>query len=373
MRYLYFLYVILILLISCSDNSTEPEKDSGTQFPATGTYEGTYWPTDDWRSCAPEEVGMDSSRLMDAYDFATSSDFTTNSILIAKDGYIVGEAYCNDKTNNSLLQGYSFAKNFTNAVMGITIDKDYIDSIDDFVYEYLPEWNYEKTDSIKKTIRIRHLLTMTGGLDWNYDSLIVDDYIMMNSENYVRFVAMKNIIYTPGTHWNYSNGEAVLLSGVLKNAMNMQVYNFADQYIFKKIGLSQINWSSDASGQTNTAYGIEATTRDYAKLGYLYLNYGKWNDQQIIPENWIKQSTQPISEEFNHYGYYWWLPPGFDNYDEYDIPDSTYFAVGAHGQRLCIVPEKNLVVIRMAEDSVTEENNWDTIKFLSFVLDAIVE
>ena len=116
-----------------------------------------------------------------------------------------------------------------------------------------------------------------------------------------------------------------------------------------------------------------ATTRQYAKLGYLFLNNGKWDNQQIIQDSWIKQSTSPISDEFNHYGFYWWLLPGFDNHDQYDIPDSTYFALGAHGQRMCVVPEKNLVVLRMADDSDTEENAWDTMKFLSLILASITQ
>ena len=121
-----FLFFISIILIGCSDKSTEPERDSGTQFPAVGVYEGEYWPTEDWRNCAPEEVGMDSALLMKAYDFAAQSDMETYSILIAKDGYIVGEAYFNGISVNSIIQGYSFAKSFTSAVMGIAIAKGYI-------------------------------------------------------------------------------------------------------------------------------------------------------------------------------------------------------------------------------------------------------
>ena len=375
MKYIYILCFSLLFFIACSDNSTEPEQDSGTQFPAEGNYEGAYWPTEDWRTCAPVEVGMDSALLMKAYDYAVNPDFETQSILITKDGYIVGEAYLNGTTSNSLLQGYSFAKNFTSAVIGIAIDKGHINNIDNYVYEYLPEWNYAKTDSMKKKVKIKHLLSMTGGLDWNYDSLIVDDYIMLNNENYIKYVLMKDIIYEPGTHWNYSNGEAILISGVLESesALNMTVGVFAYQNLFTKIGIPQIIWTTDAAGCTNTAYGIFATTRQYAKFGYLYLSKGKWNNQQIIPKSWIDQSTSPISEKFNHYGFYWWMLPGFENYYQYDVPDSTYFAIGAHGQRMCIVPEKNLVVIRMAEDADTEENPWDTMKFLSLVLDSITE
>jgi CubicO group peptidase (beta-lactamase class C family) len=366
-------HISWLVLISCSDSSIESPKDNGTQFPAKGNYAGVYWPTEEWRTCEPEQVGMDSELLMTAYDYATKTDFETQAILVVKDGYIIGEAYLNGTTINSQFQGYSFAKSFTNAVMGIAIDKGYINSIDDFVYEYLPEWNYAKTDSMKKRVKIKHLLSMTGGLDWNYDSLIVDDYIMLNNENYVKYVLMKDIIYEPGTHWNYSNGEAILISGVMENAINMHVHTFAGQYLFNKIGLTQISWSTDPSGQTNTAFGIWASIKEYAKLGYLYLNKGRWNGQTIISEDWINLSIAQISEKFNHYGFYWWTLPGFENYDQYNIPDSAYFAIGANGQRMCIVPEKDLIVLRMADDRNAEENTWDTLKFLSLILESIIE
>ena len=229
-----FLFFISIILIGCSDKSTEPERDSGTQFPAVGVYEGEYWPTEDWRNCAPEEVGMDSALLMKAYDFAAQSDMETYSILIAKDGYIVGEAYFNGITVNSIIQGYSFAKSFTSAVMGIAIAKGYIQNVDDYVYEYLPHWNRPTTAEIKKRVKIKHLLSMTGGLDWNYDSLRVDDYVMHTFSDYVQYVALKDIIHEPGTYWNYSNGEAILISGVLESesALDMPVDAFAYQNLF---------------------------------------------------------------------------------------------------------------------------------------------
>ena len=103
------------------------------------------------------------------------------------------------------------------------------------------------------------------------------------------------------------------------------------------------------------------------------MNKGRWNGQTIISEDWINLSIAQISEKFNHYGFYWWTLPGFENYDQYGIPDSTYFAVGANGQRMCIVPEKDLIVLRMADDRNAEENTWDTLKFLSLILESIIE
>jgi len=369
----HFILIIGLFFISyCSDKATAPEnEDNGTQFPARGTYGGTYWPTDQWRSCAPEEVNMDSALLMSAYEYASDPDFETYSILIIKDGYIVGEAYFNEAKINSTLQGYSFAKIFTNAAVGVAIDQGVFNSVDDFIYTYLPAWNKETTPEIKKRVKIRHLLSMTGGLDWNYDPVIVDDYVMQSYEDYMSYVLIKHVIYEPGTHWNYSNGEAMMISGIMESNLKMHVNDYTNQNIFSKIGLPLLDWSSDDLRQTNTAYGIWATTRQYARMGYLYLKKGRWEQEQIMPEEWVIQSTNPISDEFNHYGFYWWLPPGFQNYDQYDIPDSTYIAVGANGQRMYIVPEYNLVVLRMGQGTGTEDKSWDTMKFLELILNAV--
>ena len=370
--YISYLY---IFLFACSENPAQQDDKNDIEFPSKGSYEGSYWPTNEWRSCAPEEVNMDPDLLMKSYDYAGGSEFNTYSILIIRKGYIVGETYFNDASIHSLLQGYSFAKSFTNAIMGMAIDQQNINGIDDYAYNYISQWNKVTTDSVKKRVKIKHLLSMTAGLDWNYDSIRVDDYDMLDSGYYFEYVLTKSIIYEPGTHWNYSNGEAILISGILEAVLKMHVNLFASQALFHKIGINQINWSSsaDVNGLTNTAYGIWATTRQYAKFGYLYLNKGEWDGEQVISRDWVNKSTKPVSQEFPHYGLYWWLLPGFENYTNYNIPDSTFFAVGARGQRICIVPEKDLLIVRMADDSPEQETTWDTLKFLSLIIESITE
>jgi len=368
-----FISYTLAFLFSCSDSVTESQVDDGTQFPAKGPYEGTYWPTDEWRHCTPEEVGIDSDLLMAAYDFAVIPDLETSAILIIKDGYIIGEAYFDGAAYNSQLQGYSFAKSFTSAVTGIVIDQGLINSVEDFAYNYLPEWNLPNVPELKKKITIKHLLTMTAGISWNRDSTYVDDFEMTAYSNYLNYVLYRDVLYEPGTQWFYSNGEAMLMSGILQKATDMRIDIFANQTLFGKIGIPFIKWSADLAGHTNTAWGIRGMAREYAKLGYLYLKYGKWDNEQIISEFWIRESIKPVSDEINHYGYYWWLPPAFDNYTQYNIPANTYLAVGAYGQRMYIVPEENLLIVRLGQSAGTNEIPWDTMRFLSLVLESIRE
>jgi len=366
------LSVHAILIISCSDSGTGA-KDEQLPFPSTGKYEGEYWPTLAWRSCVPSEAGMDSAKLMLAYDYAADPELYTLALVIIKDGYIVGEAYFNGMNENSLLDAYSITKNFTSAVVGIALDKGVIRSLDDFAYEYIPQWDQAYTPAIKKRVKLRHLLTMTGGLDWNRDSSATDDFLMHNYEDYLAYVLSKDVVVEPGTEWFYSNGEAMLWSTILSEAKDMTFETYAYHVLQAKIGIPYIYWRHDSFRNTNTAYGLTGTARDIAKFAYLYLNKGKWDDEQVVPEAWVRESTSPASEEIYFYGYYWWLPRAFASYYEYEIPDSSFFGSGAAGQRLYVVPEKNLVMVRMAAGADTGEHAWDTLKFLSLVLDAINE
>lgn len=369
--YSLVLCLIPYLFYFCSDSVTEPNKDNGTQFPAQGIYEGLYWPTADWRRCAPEEVGLDSKKLMQAYEYAKQPALESSAILIIRNGYIVGEAYMNGADINSILEGYSFVKSFTSAVTGIAIDQGYIRSVENYVYEYLPHWTLPGTDPKKKRIKIKHLLSMTSGLEWQSDSLVVADYEMIAFGDYLAYVLLKDAIHEPGTHWEYTNGQAILMSGVLETALNMTVEAFSYQVLQDKIGIPHLSWSSDMVGHTNTAWGMRARVRDYAKLGYLYLRKGQWDEQKIISESWIEESTRAVSDSVNFYAYYWWLPSAFSTYSEYEIPAYTFLAVGAQGQYMIIVPDKDMVVLRMGQGLGNEETPWDTMKFLSLILNAI--
>lgn len=366
----FCILLALSFIFSCSDPASKKIED-GSQFPALGKYEGEYWPTAGWKRCAPEEVGMNSDKLMRAYEYAADSRLFTEGILIAKDGYIVGEAYFNGFTILSRHDGYSIAKSFTSALIGIAIDRGLIKSVDEKAAAYLPAWQAAHTPEMKKRITLKHLLTMTGGLAWNNDSTKLDDYLIGAQDDYINYVLNIPALYEPGTRWSYSNGEAIFLSGVIEKATGVKASHFAYDHLFKPIGAVGIYWSSDAAGHTITAWGIHATLRDFARFGYLYLNQGMWDSTQVISKNWIQESTQAISDSMNHYAYLWWLPPGFTDYQRWNIPPKTIIALGANTQRLFVVPEKNLVVVRVGYDSEAADSGWNSMEFLSLILQAV--
>ena len=216
---------------------------------------------------------------------------------------------------------------------------------------------------------------MTSGFEWNEDDLhniLENDVIQMASQNnYVQYVLRQPIIHEPGTVWNYSSGDSMLLSGLFSRAAGFSAFQFGLENLFTHIGIPNIVWESDPSGQTIGGWGIEATVREYAKFGYLYSKDGEWEGRQLVPVNWVYQSIQPVSESVNYYGYQWWLRPSLGGYENPLIPNDVFYALGLFTQQIFVIPSKDLVIVRMANDLTAHE--WNEVDFLTLILESLFE
>ncbi len=365
----------VLLLLSCDVCSGQKE---GRDFIASGEYQGEYWPTDGWRSCAPEAVGMSAEKLRAVFEYSDNPNLNTQGVVIIKDGYIVAEAYWDDFRQNDRHESQSIAKSFSSALIGIAIDQGLIPGVDRYVYSYYPQWGAADVAPQKKRMTIKHLLTMTGGLQWNeedyYNDTSNNDVFRMAARNdFIQYVLDKPVENEPGTHWYYSSGESMLLSGVLQQATGMPAFRFGQTKLFEPLGIDNISWGSDPGGRTITAWGVKTTVRNFAKFGYLYLKQGHWEDRRIISESWVYESTHPVNGLVNHYGYQWWFPSAYEEYKNFRIPENTFMALGIYLQRLYVVPEKNLVVVRVGNDANVSAEDWHTLGFLQLVLDAVIE
>ncbi|MFC2152390.1 serine hydrolase domain-containing protein [Bacteroidota bacterium] len=367
---LYLTLFLFILLFSCND------ENSTTSIFNDGEYHGPYFPTEQWRECSPEQVGMSSTVLKKVYDYVSKSSLNTHGILVVKDGYIVCEAYFNDYSRDSHHTSYSIAKSFSSAAIGIAIDKGHINSVDDKIADYFIQLQEEHVQSEKKEVSIKHLLTMTAGFEWDeedyYSTNSQSDIFKMvsQSNNYIDYVLSKPIIRTPGESAYYSSGESMLLSGIIKEATNMSLYSFANEYLLNPIGIKNLYWSSDPSGNTIGGWGINTSLRNYARFGYLYLNRGQWDGNQIISESWVDDSVDPLQSDLTTYGYQWWIGSGFSSFDEYNIPADTFLGIGIYLQYLIVIPSEKLVIVRTGRDVPTDNLEWNTAKFISLILDA---
>lgn len=361
--------ITFVLVFSCSENnSISPE------YIKDGEYLGEYFPTKEWRECSPEQVGIDSKKLKAVYDYCSSNNRHTYSFIIIKDGYIVAESYLRDSTINSKIHSYSLAKSFTAALTGIAIQNGYISSVDDKIYNYLPQLQEPNIDPLKKEITIKNLLTMTAGYNWDEGdiSLINSDiYKIRSYPNYVEYVLDKPMIETPGTIWRYSSGNPLLLGGIIENTTGMLTFDFAKQTLFADLGISDVSWRTDDAGHTIAAWALKMNSRDYAKLGYLYWKNGVWDGKQVLPDYWVNDTRKPALENAPHYGYLFWRAYRYADHIGTQVPEDTYMATGLFQKYIIIIPSYNLILVRLGEDVIEGELGWDTAEFISLLINAI--
>jgi CubicO group peptidase (beta-lactamase class C family) len=183
------------------------------------------------------------------------------------------------------------------------------------------------------------LLTMRSGLDWQEGDPAIRAMYM--SSDWVKVVLDEPMITAPGSKFNYCSGCSHVLSAVLQQATNMNPRDFADQYLFKPLGITNVNWDTDADGTPIGGWGLQLTPRDMAKLGYLYLHRGQWEGQQIVSAEWVKDATRTHTETDGNlgYGYQWWTYPSLE----------AYTALGRGGQTIFVVPRLDLIVVTTAE------------------------
>lgn len=367
------LSIIIILLSACDENNLNRE----THLLGSGYYEGEYWPTIEWRTCSPEQVGMNSDKILKVLDYAANSNINTNGILIIKDGYIILEAYFRGFSVNDMHVSYSLTKGFTSTLIGIAVDKRLINSVDDKIYQFFDKWQEPETPLIKKDVSIKHLLTMTAGIDWKeidfyYDISSSDIFRMYEkSDDFIEYVLNKPIINQPGSEWHYSSGESMLLSGIIEQISGKSAFEFATEHLLEPIGILEMHWESDPAGQTFGGWGMFATVREYAKFGYLFLKKGEWDRKQIVSQEWIEEALQPGLNKFNSYGYHWHLAQGVPEYIDSGVPEQTFWASGMNEQFIIVIPEYELIIVRMGNDVTSDELEWNMIDFIKLVLDSM--
>jgi CubicO group peptidase (beta-lactamase class C family) len=315
-------------------------------------------------------VQVDSDALYRVYEYASTASFNTNGLLIIKDGYIIGEAYLNGYSENDRFPSYSVAKSFLSALIGIAVDEGYIDSIDDFAYKYFIEWQTEGIDQRKKLITVRHLLQMSSGILWNEDYNNETNSIvqMAESGDFLTFMLNQPMESNPGTFWEYNTGNSALLSGLIQRTTGMNAFQYGMIKMFQTIGIPGIEWGEDDAGLTIGGWGINATLREYAKFGYLFLRNGLWENEQIVPEEWVTISTTPISSNIQYYCLHWWKITGLE---DFNLATGVYAAKGIHGQLIYVIPDYNMLAVKTGNDPDPVFQGWNEAEFISLILDSL--
>ena len=195
---------------------------------------------------------------------------------------------------------------------------------------------------------------------------------MIQSNNYLEYVLGRPVAVEPGNRWNYSSGDCMLLSGIIREVSGMSAYEFARENLFTPLGIRDVVWRSDPAGQTVGGSQLGASVREFAKFGYLYLKKGQWENQQVLSAAWVEESMRPVSGEIDFYGYLWWRAPRLEGYPGSGIPADTVFAWGFYNQKIFVIPSRDLVIVRVASDNTGGANGWSEVRFLTLILDSMV-
>jgi len=314
-----------------------------------------------WTNIAPEIVQMDSNLLDDMINDVESHDYSVYSIIIIRNGFIVSEWYDDSHRKNSLFRVYSVSKSITSALIGIAIDKGFIDGVNELVLDFFPEKNIFNLDPRKESMTIEHLLTMTTGLDWPEYYPQSDPRKITHewraSEDYAQFVLDRPMIFAPGLVFNYNTGASYLLTAILERATNMSTLDFANKYLFGPLSIKGAFWILSPQGVAQGGNGLMIKSRDMAKIGYLFLKNGIWEGKRIISSGWIKAST--TSKINMQYGYQWWLSP----------KDDLYQASGYGTQQINVFHKKELIIVFTGMNIVF---NYDDYLINSYILPAIM-
>ena len=262
-----------------------------------------------------------------------------HSLLIVRNGYLVSETYFEGFQQDTRHELYSCTKSFVSTLIGIAIDKGYIDRTDRRIVDFFPEHTFANLDEQKEAMTLEDLLTMRSGLDWQEGDPVYG--AMYRSPDWVQFVLEKPMAQPPGSQFNYCSGCSHVLSAILQETTGMNPLDFAEQYLFEPLGISDIQWDTDAAGIPIGGWGLQMTPRDMAKLGYLYLQDGQWDGQQIISPAWVQNATRKHTETDGDlgYGYQWWTYPSL----------AGYTALGRYGQTIFVIPEADLVIVTTAQ------------------------
>ncbi len=348
--------LLVCLLISSAPITIEDTTTSTQQLIQfeTSTVSNTnvsrdYWPTDGWRNSTPEAEGMQSSTLDAMLEYIETQEYRIDSILIVKNGYLIFEEYPSELYNaDRRHELHSVTKSFASTLIGIAIQQGLIESVNEYMLDFFPEYTVANPDPRKDNITIEHLLTMTAGFEWDESTLpFLDPEVndiggIFASDDGVQFVLDKPMLHNPGEHWLYSGGVSLLLGAITQQVAGVSLRDFADEHLFDPLGFDGVSWFQAPGGWYNTLGGqLRVNSRDLARLGFLYLNNGNWNGTQIISEEYVTNATTPIAHTpFEHepeigYGWQWWTHSDL----------GIYFAWGLHGQKIMVSPEHDMVVV----------------------------
>jgi len=385
---LTLLFFVLFLTANCDNNSSSQPVTSAPLELSDGLKVGEL-----------TEVGLDQDLLRKAVSRIERGKYgEVHSMLIYKNEMLVFEEYFQGHQYQWDAPGHkadlvswdremqhcihSDTKSITSLCIGIAIDKGFINSVNQSIFDYLPDHQYLNNNN-REFVTIEHLLTMTSGFRWEEWGVslasVENDQIgiWFWEDGPMDYVLSRDLVAVPGTHFNYSGGDIQILVEILKNATGMNVDEFSGKYLFEPLGITNYDWwLVFPSGEIQGAGGLKLIPRDMLKIGVMMLNKGLWEGKRIISESWVSKCRTAYLESNIKvpgedagkvgYGYTWWTKEIKFRREKISI----YFALGWGGQKIIVLPDVDMVVVFTGANYNTKVHEFHILE--KYILSAVI-
>ena len=340
------------------------------------------FPTREWPTASPGDVGLDAKVLLalDA-DIAAGKYGYVDSLLVIRQGKVAFERtyrhdydriYQSQARTRSALNAHhpsgqynyfnpwwhpyyrrgelhtlqSVTKTITSVVIGVATTRKEFPSLDTPVLKFFDAADVKNVDDRKRRMTLRHLLTMTAGIDWNenvpYNDPNNTTSQMEASFDWIQLAIDRPMSHEPGTAYRYNSGATQLLAHVFAAATGKDIEEYANEHLFRPLGITQYFWKRTPTGLADTEGGLYLRPRDLAKIWLLFLRDGEWDGTPIVSSSWVRESTTPaitVDAQGVRYGYKWWLQP-------YGTQGRVAWAgSGFGGQFPIAIPEHDLIIV----------------------------
>ena len=316
------MYIFTIVFFISSVNSSE-----------------VYYPNDTWEVVSPESQNINSSRVQKLIDMSFEDD-ATMSVVIIKNGKIIGEQYAEGYDSDSYGTSWSMAKSFYAALIGISIEEGEINSLDDPVADYLDYFNDDRSD-----ITIRDLLDMSSGLEYPEHQ----HEKMFFRKDHLQYSKDIGVEKPAGTKFEYNNINSMLLGDILFEVTGLKADTLLRERILNHIGNSDYKLWRDESGNVLTYCCIDMSAREYSRFGLLFARNGNWEGNQLISEDFVNETFQTVWEtpswwtnSKRYYSLHWWV-------SKYDDESKIFNASGRFGQYIFVDRENDLIFTRLTK------------------------
>lgn len=384
------LITLLLLAVGCgkAEDESPASADATTTSPGTdrpGDPEASpdpdpswVYPDPEWQSIEPADAGFSTEGLDALANYAEGTN--SSCLTVVKDGRLVDERYWNGFDAQTDQEIFSASKSVTSTLVGIAQDQGQLD-IEEPASTYLTEW--AGTDS--EGITIRNLLSNDSGRYWDFAT----DYLeMVGSPDRTAFAIALDQQHDVGAEWVYNNSAIQTLEAVLERSTGQDMEEFAQENLFGPIGMTS-TIMRDQAGNPAAFMGVQASCRDAARFGYLFMRDGWWDGTQVVSDEWVEEAISASQDLNTIYGYLWWRNSegrrlnGITNevIDDgsrwwRDAPLDAFAALGLGDQIVLVLPSEGIVVTRIGPYRQEEPGGiiqTDPNELARLVLDAETE